>query len=285
MSALSERPLFQSEFFSGAYALLAGQIARYQKQRHLAGDTSVPEETAKELLESILYTLEKAGAPLPNEAPAARLARGQAAIAAEKAQAQKLLQLVAATAPESSSDSYHHTLVSLERCLARYDETLLACRVPDWFEYPLLGSPAEGLRGLDHVTAQLQAMWEENQLLAALPVSECEALYRRIDPDYLGIPANLCEPVLCCAIARALLGKSARTLTLTDRDRAALCDLLAPLPPDALRAKLALALDAALHEWEIPSTGAVAYARAVLPQLLPRILSALPQQELRFVFP
>lgn len=280
----SMSPAEQARLLAGVYDLLALQVGRYHKHYHMGDNTSVPEETAKELLDSIWYTLEKSGGDPGHQAPAALLEQGQAVLKAQGKEAAALLRLVSATAPEAANDCYEDTLRTLESYLRRYDPLHFAGRVPELLEYPLLSNQWAELRGLDQALCYLKGLWQENQILAAVPPGEIEKLLAGFGPDFWGIPMNLCEQPLINAIGRVLLGKTALELRLEDGDRQELLVLLQEVTEFCRKDVLERALGAVCREWRLPGEETAAYAALVIPQLLPRLDAALRGKELRQVF-
>lgn len=266
-------PEEQSRFLEQVYELLGAQVKHYHQHYHMGDNTSVPVETAKDLLDSILYTLEKAG--LQNEDLTAALARGQAVLEARAEEAGNLLKLVKSTLPDLASDSLHAALAALETFLAKYDLRHFAARAPDFLEYPLLFSHWEDLRGIDRVSAYLRGLWLENQILDLPDPDALEELLSRLGPDYGSLPINLCEQPLINALGLALLGKTTRELAVSEADRKALLALL-PCPLDG-------AMDTVCREWDL-SGPAADYARLVIPALRPRLDAAISAGDLSRIF-
>lgn len=262
----------QSRLAAGVYTLLGKQVKHYQRHYHLGDNTSVTVETARELSDSIRYTLASSGADLIHGDLEDALAQGQARLENRLEEAKKLLALVTATAPELAGESYYSTLGTLDQFLRRYDPRHLAHRTPDFLEYPLLTACWQDLCGIDRVIFYLRCLWQENQILACLDRPAAEDLYRRLDPDYLG---NLCEQPLINALGLVLLGKSAHALALADADRRQLLELL-PCPLDR-------AMDKLCREWDLHGPAAE-YAQLVVGQLEPRLRAALERGDLSHIF-
>lgn len=248
-------PEARAKLFEAFYHLLGLQVTSYHRHYGMGESTSVPEETAKELAESLWYTLEKAGGKLLEEGLSSALARGQELLEAETEAAKRQLILIAATAPEAANDSYHDTLRTLNRFLQSYDPRHFAHRVPKFLEYPLLLSDWQDFRGIDQVNAYLRCMWLENQILADFAPEALEELYRQIDPDFWGIPLNLCRQPLLNALGLALLGKPIHTLALSSSDRLCL--------KDVSKDQLNRAFSAVFAELDLRSPDAQAYAQSL----------------------
>lgn len=274
----------QQKLFRQAYALLGKQVKSYHKHYHMGDNSSIPVETAQALLASIWYTLEKAGGDQSLEDPEWMLAKGQAVLNAQMAQAKSLLQLVSATSPKVQNECYQDTLLELGRFLRQYDPLHLAHTVPELLPYPLLAPLKEGLQGIDFMLTYLEALWRENQILAALEPEAVEAVIERIGPDAWGIPINLCEQPLVNALGRALLGKPVAPLLLEYPDQKRLAEELNDCAGGALMKRLAKAMAQVCVELELQDPKAVSYAHEVISQVQPRLEAALPSGNLEMVF-
>lgn len=251
-------------FFAGVWNLLALQVRHYHKHYHMGDNTSVPEETAKELLSSILYTLDKAGGALD-------LSLGQAVLERQVEEARQLLSLVRAST-EICNDSFNESVETIGWWLPRYDHLHFAHRAPEFLSYPLLYRDWEDLNGIDRVLCWLRCLWQECQILAA-PV-DFEEVYAKFGPDFWSAPINLCQQPLINAIGRCLLGKSPLDLTLEDADRRELESLPDPTP------LLAPALERVCREWDIRSPDAKAYAALVLPPLTAQLRAGVSMEQI-----
>lgn len=276
MAALSREE--QERFFSEVYDLLALQVQRYHKHYHMGENTSVPEETAKELMESLLYTLGKID--FSGQSLAAALERGQEVLKRQTGESEKLLKLVAVTAPEVCSDSYHDTLDALGRWLRRYDCLHFAHCRPAFLEYPLLFDGWEDMRGIDCVQCYLKGMWQENQILEAFETEYLDELYSCLGPDFGSIPINLCEQPLVNAIGSRLLGRQAGLLDEADRQK--LVNVLTNA--DDLKGLMTKALKALCDERKLSGIDAAGYAQIVISRLLPRLEAGLTAGSLDGIF-
>ena len=254
------------------YALLALQVDAYHKHRHISS-TSIPTETARELLASLSYTLTK-GQTLP---------QGQEALRQQFSRCLQLLSLVRATAPVQASDPWHDTVFSLGRFLDAYDLQFFAHRTPLFLDYPLLHDPGN-LPGLDYVETYLRGLWQENQILSCFDSQLLERLCFCVDPDFHSIPLNLCEQPLYNALGRAMLQLPPLDLTLTGGDILALGHRLRPLSDQALAGMVAAAMTAVLSAMALPDPGAAHYASSVTTVLLPRLRTALDTDAVIHVF-
>lgn len=165
MEALTARD--RERMAAQLYTLLGAQVKSYHKHYHMGDNSSIPVETARELTESIWYTVGMTGT-LRGEL-ADLLSRGQELLDGKMEDAQALYRLVCATVPEGQSQCHWETLRALGRYLDTYDHLHFAHRGPEWLDYPLLAPMPDGLRGIDSALFYLNSLWMENQILAGFP--------------------------------------------------------------------------------------------------------------------
>lgn len=253
------------------YARLGEQVKSYHRHYHMGDNTSVSTETARELLESMVYTL--------NQTPGGTLEDGQQLLANRLTLAKEQHRLVQATAPDWESQCRWDTIAALGRFLERYDHLHFAHRSPEDLDYPLLISVPEGFLGLDCAVFYLNCLWYENQILQAMGDSARGCWENRI-PDYWGIPLNLCEQPLIQLLGRSLLGLDLSGSGLSAADRAALVLLLHDFSKEMLHAQtLTLCGKLALTD-----QNAVSYACTVVDSLYPRLAAALSTDDLTHIF-
>lgn len=275
MEALTARD--RERLAAQLYTLLGAQVKSYHKHYHMGDNSSIPVETARELTESIWYTVGMAGT-LRGEL-ADLLARGQEILAGKMEDAQTLYRLVCATVPEGQSQCHWETLRALGRYLDTYDHLHFAHRGPEWLDYPLLAPMPDGLRGIDSALFYLNSLWMENQILAGFPAGTVEELYAHLPPDYWEAPQNLCEQSLWNGMAKSLLGQPLDNLLLESDALPRLAALLSGEPErtlgDAVR-ELAERL-------ALPPAPA-AYTAATVRELLPRLKAAMNGANLANLF-
>jgi hypothetical protein len=91
-------PEEQQKLLGQMYLLMGKQVESYHKHRRMGSNTSISQELARELMESLEYTLNLAGGPGGDLEKTLRL--GREILANKTQQAKKLLALVHATAPD-----------------------------------------------------------------------------------------------------------------------------------------------------------------------------------------
>lgn len=254
------------------HELLADQVKSYHHFYHMGENSSVPTETAQELLRSVWYTLDLGS----GDSLAERLGAGQEVLASRVEKARQLHRLAEATCPDYQDRYRWETIAALGRYLQRYDHLHFAHRIPEDLDYPLLTPPPEGLTGIDYCCYYLNCLWLENQILYHFSGKAVAELFLHLPPDYWEAPQNLCEPVLTNALGRLLLDKSMDSLLVDP-------EALLPLLERDAGEKLYAAMERLAR---LPgfSRGESEYARAVVPAVLPRLLAALPGGNLHYIF-
>jgi hypothetical protein len=197
-----------------------------QTRRYLSGtSTSIAVDTARELFQSLLYTLrlvfKETGRPLSSIASEdlpTLLRQGQRLLR-EKVQNARLLWRQACLTSSSINHLYYHeTLEEIRQFFRRYDLYYFAHQIPCSIDYPLCVPVSEDEPGISYIERWLQKIILENQMLRCFPSENVKRLLIRINPDYQDEPLNLCEPPLVNAIGLALLGRPAFALEIQPED-------------------------------------------------------------------
>lgn len=90
-------PEEQQRFLEQMYHLMGKQVQSYHKERSMGNNSSVSLELARELMESMEYTIHQSGEVQANAEAA--LHRGQEVLAEKVTNVRFMLELVQATAP------------------------------------------------------------------------------------------------------------------------------------------------------------------------------------------
>lgn len=185
------------------YVLMEKQVRSYQKSHHFGYSTSVPVELAKELMDSILYTLEQ-GVNINDDFDLEnRLTLGQAILEEKLAKAKSMLQWIVGTAPQWQTQCRWEAIECLRRYLSDYDVQHLACRGPDSFFYPTLCLPPEEGKGIDLCLFYEQALWIENQIMAGISEASLAQFWDGLPSETL----NQCEQVIINALGKSIIGQ------------------------------------------------------------------------------
>ena len=203
--------------------LLARRTALYT----MGESSSIPRETAEELLRSLCYTLRIGEDAAPERLR--ELLDGDLSQAYEKGVrlleikrevGRRLWQAVCLSASGLKNCSLEDTLVSIGGFWKRYDLRFFPHKIPCDIDYPLCQPVPEALMGVDYVNEYLRRLLLECQFLCRLDAGLCDALLKSICPDYRWLVLNLYEPVAVNAIGLALAGGDIRDLDISEQERA-----------------------------------------------------------------
>lgn len=235
MSNLPVNPLSQEEQRRAAgqvWTLMEKQVESYHASRNMGKNSSVPAELAAELMESVEYTLEKAGGIRPEREIVETFRLGREVLERRLGEAGQLLRLVIATAPEWQTECRWEAMRCLRRYLAHYDFRHLAHRGPEGLFYPVLIPAPEGIRGIEECLFYLKVLWIENQIMEGFPEEALEEFWDALPPDV----CNQCEPLLINALGKAILGSGMDILLFVPGELRALAAALADSGGDCLEA-------------------------------------------------
>ncbi len=270
------------------WRLLAKQTARYT----MGDSSSVPVETAQELLSSICFVIGEAAeqeeeslAGLSGSDPDALFERGQKVIQKKITEGRKLWTNACLTAPEIRSQSYRDTLREIGTFFRQYDFRFFAHQIPCSIDYQLCLPVPENLSGIRYVNEYLRRILIENGVLHFFEKDRVIRLLKSCCPDYDGLLISLCEPVITNALGLTLLGEDPRSLQITDEHRETLLDLLRPLPRPKRKAALEHAAEQLCRSLQIRDPAAKDYLSQIADGICPRLSSAIKAGDLSGLFP
>ncbi|NLI53788.1 MAG: hypothetical protein GX417_05610 [Clostridiales bacterium] len=248
--------------------------------RHTMGDsTSVPLDTARRLLEGILYCIDLDGRfpspDMPRDAPLSQ--RWQAGVKQAKrlAKRAKLLYLDARRqSPPVVNTAFCETLDAIGPFFRAYDADFFAQEMPCSFDYPLCQPVPDALLGAEYLLDYLRRWLAESVFLRAFPAAALRPLYERYYGDYVDLLVNLYLPAAEMAALCALAGKPARLLALDANELTALGRRLARADADAARADLLGAADRALIDLGVGGALPRETLRQTALELLTRLRAA-----------
>ena len=231
------------------YLLLEERIRRYT----MGDSTSVPVDTARRLLESILYCLElNRRFPVPELTSHSPIkARWQAGVHQAKricARAKLLLKQAQRTPPPLTNTAYCDTLAALPSFFAGYDADFFAQEIPCSFDYPLCQPVSDHLLGAEYILDYLRRLLAENALLRAFSKEALFALYERYYIDYVDLLVNLCLPAAEMATLCALADQPVQTLALSQAELATISADLTQAGEQEARAAIERAASRAREE-------------------------------------
>jgi len=210
------------------------QLLGRQTGRFTMGDSSsVPIETAQELLASICYCIgiylkesgiDEGAIKLKSESLSDLFAHGQRVVATKIDLGRKLLSEAKKTALDIDNISYHDTLREIEYFFKKYDYRFFAHDIPCMIDYQLCHSIPE-LSGIEYINEYLSRLIIENKFCRHFNSSLITSLLQGYCHDYREQLINMFEPVLTNATGLALLDKNIFLLDVNDADRVDLLNL------------------------------------------------------------
>lgn len=270
------------------WELLARRTSRYT----MDDSSSVPNETAEELLKGICFTLRID----QNSTPAflqellhanldERYQFGLQSIEQKIAGGKQLWQTACLSSPKIENISLSDTLKSIGTFWKRYDYRFFAHQIPCDIDYQLCHPVPEILQGVDYVNEYLRHILIESDFLRRFDSKRCVQLLQSYCPDYKGLLINLYEPVAVNAIGLALIGGNVASLDITDIDRKQIKLLLEAQSSNTKTVKvLKDAAKTLCNRFNITNVEARCYLEESAVNLCPRIQAALPAGNLQGVF-
>lgn len=276
---------FEQQILMGRlYELLNRQTTTY-----LAGDSSsIPVETAEQLMRSILYTLRlallEAGKPerelLTSDLPEL-LIQGQHILRERLDAARQLWEQACLTAPQIQNAYLKDTLSGFKAFFKYYDLSYFAHQIPCSIDYPLCVVVPEALCGVLYVEQWLRQLIIENWFLSRFSQQALRRLLTKVAAAYWEYPLNLCEQPLINAVGLAMLRRSVLPLSLSEKDCREIGGLL--YGGSDVNAELDRGIASAAAELHAPKE-AERYLAAVLNGILPRIHAARESGDVSGIF-
>lgn len=272
------------------FELLAQRVERFTQ-----GDSSsVPEQTARSILSSCLFTIGLHLKHLPSPAdaldaletaPVAQLyAQGRLRAQAELEEAKQLLQLVQDTKLDTRNLAYQDTLTAgLSPFFQKYDPDYSAHECPCSIDYPLM-HPADGFTGVEFMAQYLKNLHRENRFLRCFPPEVLDEVLRSYDQGYPDLLINLYQLILPVALGCMLLGIEPTTLNIPQEGLARLEHSLRDQSPEQLAQQLAEPATALLNTLGLLEEEDHAYLLASLPHCAQSILHALQEGNPQAIF-
>ena len=212
----------------------------------MGDSTSVPVETAQELLTSLCFTLSEY---LKESGESQKLLvtgeldklfeLGIKAIESKIETGRRLFKAACLGAPGIENISLRDTLRGIGDFFRRYDCRFFAHRIPCGIDYQLCHPVSESVQGIEYINEYLRRLIIENSILNRFDGRLTIRLLKGYCPDYIGLLINLCEPVITNAVGLTLIGKDPLPLDIADADRSPLAALFEPLTETKARAVLA----------------------------------------------
>ena len=254
------------------YVALRERIARYT----MGDSTSVPVDTARRLLEGILYSTDLCRrfpqADLPGDAPLMVRIKAGAEVARRLAKRAKLLLYEAnRLQPPVVNRTFRETLSALPGFFRAYDADFFPQEIPCSFDYPLCHPIPDSLLGAEYMQAYLRRWLMESAFLRAFPADMLQSLYTRYYVDYEDLLVNLFLPVAEMATLCALAQVPVKSLSLTPPEYTAATQLLLQQDSSAAERCFLAAADDVLIQLKIGDTFTHAELHQTVHDLLIRL--------------
>lgn len=276
----------ESEQSEAAQALL--RLVTRRAALYTMGDSSsIREETARELMQSVSFTLKLAGCDIN------MLAGGDAEqlFAAGLRELEELIERGktlwrAAKAADAGlkNRSCAETLDSIGEGFAQYNYRYLAHIFPCSIDYQLAVPVSEELLGIEYINEYLRRIVAEGLLMKSFPKENIVRLLETYCGDYRAQIINMCEPIIANATALIMLSGDVGSLSVSQGGRKRLALLLEPLSAKEMAKELSEAARELCRMLKLNDGFTVEYAAKSAANLAPRIRAALPGGELAGVF-
>ena len=268
------------------------QLLGRQTSLYIADNSSsVPVETAEELLSSVCFILDAyikatgtAQKLLVTENLDILFKGGLEIIEAEIEEGKRLWQAACMSAPEIDNISYRDTLQNIGSFWKRYDYRFFAHQTPCEIDYQLCHPVSERHQGIEFINEYLHRIIVENSIMRLFPRDLIVRLLRRYCPDYKELLINLCEPVIVNAVGLTIIGISPFSLQISSVAQQKLVELFGSMSKPESRLALAGAAKSFCNEARIKDSFMQEYVTHTATDLFPRISAVLPTGDLSRIF-
>ncbi len=257
------------------YRLLSERIARYT----MGDSASVPADTARQIMESILYCLDLHQRFPSSDAPdassiAMRWEAGVREVRRAAKRAKLLLLQAQHTPPPLTNIAYCDTMGALPSFFAAYDADFFAHEIPCSFDYPLCHPVSEALLGAEYMQDYLRRLLAESSFLRAFSAEALLPLYQSYYLDYADLLVNLYLPAAEMAVLCALTGEDVRALSLSAAGIARTGAMLAQVEESQARERMQNAVVCALKDCGLSGDFLHDYLGQTAQDLLVRLRAA-----------
>lgn len=258
--------------------------------------TSVPYETAREILSSILYCIAEYSRHLQStghalsamDVPAPELCFQQGlALEKEKLKSAKILlaRLQKHRLPIPLA-AYQDTLMKgIPEFFPFYDVDYKASLDGGTIDYPLLVPQAPDLSGIDLIYDYLRHLQAEDTFLGCFPLRAVRTLLRNYAADYQQLLLNICSLVFPVSLACVLLNLPVRNLALTQEDVNHLQSRMNSVDPKDMNLQLQDSLQALFRALNLSDPSAQSYLSEALPSLSRDMQCYARENRLRTLLP
>jgi len=255
------------------YLLLERQVKLYT----IGDSSSLPAETAQELLRSIRFCIEThltlSGESASNHPLAQLFEEGQRDVWRLIQEAKLLYHEAKRTNPGFGSIAYGDTLDAIGDFFRFYDMRFFAHDIPCSIDYPLCHPVPEALEGVRYIGEYLRRLIIENRFCGLFAQQDAIRLLGIHQPEYRELILNLFEPVFACALGLALLNRNAASLRLDSEGCGRIYELFRPWDENQTRARLHEAVNRLCIRFRLWDTEMRAYLMNAAENLPPRLKS------------
>ncbi|MCM0650117.1 DUF6179 domain-containing protein [Clostridium swellfunianum] len=261
-------------------------------ERYTMGDsTSVPIETAEELLNSICFSLELELKGLVNvskvlieEDISELLKASWIKIASLMEEGKKLLEAVRKSSPKVENISYMDTLNEIGEFFNKYDYRFFAHSISCSIDYQLSNPIAEKLQGIEYIREYLKALLIENEFCICFDKDNMRGILNSYCTDYKGLLINIFEPMLTNAVGLEILGEDIFTLAISPLQRETLLRVFRNLSKTEIMAKLRSSAKRVCETLGIAANENIEYIQMTVVNIYPRIEVGLSTGNIDNVF-
>ena len=266
------------------YLLLARQTQKYTSGE----SSSIPEELAAELLDSICYCLEQHEAGLHvllHQDGMEALTEGIRRVGRKQIRSSIAWQQVCNHLPPVENQSMLDTLGGIGTFLKQYNPRFFAHQIPGDIDYQLSAPVSEQLKGVDYINEYLKHLAIENSFLRQFTREALEPVLNASCPDYRGLLINLYEPVAANALGCSMLDRDIHALVIPPDGYAVLYGYFAGRTTEKIEQILNRAAQKLIEQLDMQSDSAKQYFYAYTQRLVPRIAVVHSSDGLRGIFP
>lgn len=266
------------------YLLLARQTQKYTSGE----SSSIPEELAAELLDSVCFCLKQHEAGLHvllHQDGMEALAEGIRRIGRKQIHGSIVWQQVCNHLPPVENQSMLDTLGGIGTFLKQYNPRFFAHQIPGDIDYQLSAPVSEQLQGVDYINGYLKHLAIENSFLRQFTKAALEPVLNAYCPDYRGLLVNLYEPVAANALGCVLLDRDIYALVIPSDGYAVLYGYFAGRTTEEIKQILNRAAQKLTEQLDMQSDSAKQYLYAYTQRLVPRIAVVHSSEGLRGIFP
>lgn len=266
---------------------LGKHIERYT----MDDSTSVPIETAEELLNSICFLLElelresvNASKILIDEDIDVLIKNSWSKVESLVEDGQKLLEEVIKSSTNIENISYNDTLDEIGKSFKKYDYRFFADKINCSIDYQLSNPVSENLKGIEYINAYLKSLLIENEFCICFDKEKIKGILNSYCPDYRGLLINIFEPVLTNVIALDILDEDIFRLEISKLQRKVLMDVFNSLSNTEILSKLRSSAKRVCSILGIASDESVEYIQKTAVDIYPRIEVGLSEENLDGIF-